>query len=54
VELDEGILMGLISPIIRSVFFKQHDFPFLLEIPCNPDEEALKVYLDVINCCWFR
>jgi hypothetical protein len=49
VELDEGILMGLISPIIRSVFFKQHDFPFLLEIPCNPDEEALKVYLDVIN-----
>jgi hypothetical protein len=48
-ELDNGILMGSISPIIRSVFFKQHDFPFILEIPCNPDEGALKVYLDVMN-----
>jgi hypothetical protein len=49
VELDKGILMGSISPIIRSVFFKQYDFPFILEIPCNPDEGALKVYLDVMN-----
>jgi len=49
VELDKGILMGSISPIIRSVFFKQHDFPFILEIPCNPDERALQVYLDVLN-----
>jgi hypothetical protein len=49
VELDKGILMGSISPIIRSVFFKQHDFPFILEIPCIPDEGAIKVYLDVMN-----
>jgi len=49
VELDKGILMGSISPIIRSVFFKQCDFPFILEIPCNPDIAALNVYLDVMN-----
>jgi hypothetical protein len=49
VELDNGILMGSISPIIRSVFFKLYDFPFILEMPCNPDEGAVKVYLDVMN-----
>jgi len=49
VELDKGILMGSISPIIRSLFFKQHDFPFILEIPCNPDKGALKVYLNVMK-----
>jgi hypothetical protein len=48
VELDKGVLMGSISPIIRSVFFNQHDFPFILEIPCNPDNAALNVYLDVM------
>jgi hypothetical protein len=49
VELDKGILMGSVSPIIRSVFFKQYDFPFILEIPCNPDNYSLKVFLDVMT-----
>jgi hypothetical protein len=49
VELDKGILMGSVSPIIRSVFFKQYDFPFILEIPCNPDNDSLKVFLDVMT-----
>jgi hypothetical protein len=49
VELDKGILMGSISPIIRSVLFKQQDFPFILEMPCNPGYGALQVYLEVLN-----
>jgi hypothetical protein len=48
-ELDEGVLIGSISPIIRSAFFKKYDFPFILEIPCHPDERSLQVYLDLVN-----
>jgi hypothetical protein len=49
VELEEGVLMGAVSPVIRSVFFKKLDFPFILEIPCYPKERALNVYNNVIN-----
>jgi hypothetical protein len=49
VELNNGVLIGAVSPIIRSVFFKQYDFPFILEIPCHPHNEALQVYLKVLN-----
>ncbi|WP_281774541.1 DUF2119 domain-containing protein [Methanobacterium formicicum] len=42
VELENGVLMGSVSPLIRSVFFALNDFPFVLEIPCNPSKEALK------------
>ncbi len=49
VELDKGVLIGSVSPIIRSVFFKKYDFPFLLEIPCHPLDESIQVYLEVLN-----
>lgn len=43
VELEKGVLIGATSPLIRSVFFKLHDFPFIVEIPCNPPPESLQV-----------
>lgn len=49
VELENGVLIGSISPIIRSVFFKNYDFPFILEIPCQPRDESLQVYQEVLN-----
>ncbi|HMK53178.1 MAG TPA: DUF2119 family protein [Methanobacteriaceae archaeon] len=49
VELDKKVLIGSISPIIRSVFFKKYDFPFILEMPCDPSVESLEVYLKVME-----
>lgn len=49
VELDKGVLIGSVSPIIRSVFFEKYDFPFLLEIPCQPSPDSLQVYVEVLN-----
>jgi hypothetical protein len=49
IELDKGVLIGSVSPIIRSVFFKKYDFPFILEMPCHPPADSLQVYLEVLN-----
>ncbi len=49
IELEEGILMGSISPLIRITFFHKHDFPFILEIPSNPSKKSLKVCLEILN-----
>ncbi|NYB51123.1 MAG: DUF2119 domain-containing protein [Methanobacteriaceae archaeon] len=43
VELENGVLIGSTSPLIRSVFFDLYDFPFILEIPCQPSPESLEV-----------
>lgn len=42
VELENRVLIGSVSPLIRSVFFDLNDFTFILEIPCNPPVEALQ------------
>jgi hypothetical protein len=42
VELENKVLIGSVSPLIRSVFFDLDDFPFILEIPCNPPAESLQ------------
>lgn len=42
VGLENNVLIGSVSPLIRSVFFDLNDFPFILEIPCNPPAEALQ------------
>lgn len=43
VELENGVLIGSTSPLIRCVFFNLYDFPFILEMPCNPPAESLEV-----------
>ena len=42
VELENKVLIGSVSPLIRSLFFDLDDFPFVLEIPCNPSVEAMQ------------
>ena len=42
VELENKVLMGSVSPLIRSVFFDLDNFSFILEIPCNPPAESLQ------------
>lgn len=49
VELEEGVLIGSTSPLIRSVFFKLYDFPFILEMPCNPPPESLEVCYKIME-----
>jgi len=49
VELENGVLIGSVSPLIRSVFFALNDFPFILEIPCNPSKEVLKCCQNVME-----
>jgi hypothetical protein len=49
VELENGVLIGSISPLIRSTFFDLNDFPFTLEMPCKPSEESLQTSLEVME-----
>jgi hypothetical protein len=49
VELENGVLIGSTSQLIRSVFFNLHDFPFILEIPCDPNPESLEVAKKIIE-----
>ena len=48
-ELKNGVLIGSVSPLIRSTFFDLNDFPFTLEMPCNPSEESLQTCLEVME-----
>jgi hypothetical protein len=43
VELENGVLIGSVSPLIRSTFFDLHDFPFTLEMPCDPPTESVEI-----------
>lgn len=49
VELENGILMGSVSPLIRTVFFDLIDFPFILEMPCEATDESLDVVVKVME-----
>jgi hypothetical protein len=49
IELENKVLIGSISPLIRITFFEKYDFSFALEVPCNPSPESMKVYIDVLN-----
>jgi len=49
VELENGVLIGSISPFARSVFFDLDDFPFTLEVPCNPPSESLQTCISFME-----
>lgn len=49
VELENGILIGSVSPLIRIAFFRKYDFAFVLEIPCKPSSSSLNTYSDILN-----
>lgn len=48
-ELEEGVLIGSVSPLIRITEFSMHDFCFVLEVPSPKTEEALHVALVVLG-----
>jgi hypothetical protein len=53
-ELEEEILIGSVSPLIRTSEFKMEDFCFTLEIPDPPSEKALQIALDILrSICLF-
>lgn len=49
IELENKVLIGSISPLIRITFFEKYDFSFMLEMPCNPSTDSMGTYLDVLN-----
>jgi len=49
IHLEKGVLIGSISPYIRTSLFDEWDVCITLEIPCEASKEAMEVYLKVIN-----
>lgn len=49
IPLEEGVLIGSLSPYIRTSLFDEWDVCITLEIPCKPTRKAMEVYLKVIR-----
>jgi hypothetical protein len=48
-ELEEKILIGSVSPLIRTTEFKREDLCFTLELPVPHSEKALHIALDILK-----
>ena len=49
IELEEGVLIGSVSPYIRTTLFKRNDICMTLEMPCKSANESLKIYLEILK-----
>ncbi len=49
IELEAGVLIGSVSPFIRTRLFKRDDICMTLEMPCDADKKSLKVYVNVLK-----
>lgn len=49
IELVEKVLIGSISPNIRTTIFNKKNVCITLEMPCNPSNESLNVYVDFLK-----
>jgi hypothetical protein len=49
IELEKSILIGSVSPQIRTKIFKKEDICITLEMPCSPSTETLKVYINFLK-----
>lgn len=49
IELEKGVLIGSVSPYIRTSLFKRDDICMTLEMPCDAGPESLKVYVNVLK-----
>lgn len=49
IELEKGVLIGSVSPLIRTTVFKRDDICITLEMPCSPSNDTLKVYINVLK-----
>lgn len=48
-ELEEKILIGSVSPFIRTTEFNREDLCFTLELPITHSDKALQVALDILR-----
>ncbi|MCX9081554.1 MAG: DUF2119 family protein [Candidatus Methanoperedens sp.] len=48
-ELEEKVLIGSVSPFIRTCEFKKEDFCFTLEMPDPYSEKALQIVLHILR-----
>ncbi len=48
-ELEEKVLIGSVSPLIRTTEFNMEDFCFILEMPTLHSEQALSAALNVLR-----
>jgi hypothetical protein len=48
-ELEEKVLIGSVSPLIRTSEFRREDFCFTLEMPDPYSEKALQVALNILR-----
>ena len=44
IELEKGVLIGSVSPRIRTSVFRREDICITLELPCTAPEDALEIY----------
>lgn len=49
IELVKKVLIGSISPKIRTTVFNKKNVCITLEMPCNPSNESLNVYVDFLK-----
>ncbi|MGF7118360.1 DUF2119 domain-containing protein [Methanobacterium oryzae] len=49
IHLEKGVLIGSISPYIRTSLFDEWDVCITLEIPCKASKEAMDVYIKIID-----
>jgi hypothetical protein len=49
IELENGVLISSVSPYLRTELFKRNDVCITLEMPCNPSQEAKKVYFEIMK-----
>ncbi len=49
IELEKGVLIGSVSPLIRTKIFDKDNICITLEIPCSPSDESLEVYKDFLK-----
>ena len=49
IELEKCVLIGSVSPQIRTKIFKKQDICITLEMPCSPSTETLKVYINFLK-----
>ena len=49
IELEKGVLIGSASPFIRTSLFKREDVCITLEMPCDPSQESLNVYVNILR-----
>jgi hypothetical protein len=49
IELEEGVLIGSVSPYIRTSLFKREDICMTLEMPCDAGSKSLKTYVNILK-----